>query len=60
MKNNEIPEGQSDNPKGDPDDDTTSGEGTLETDGGGEALEGASDTPKEGALKPNDPRKETP
>jgi hypothetical protein len=39
MKNNEIPEGQSDNPKGDPDDDTTSGEDTLETDGGGEALE---------------------
>lgn len=46
MKNNEIPEGQSDNPKCDPDDDTTSGEDTLETDGGGEALEGASDPPK--------------
>jgi len=47
MKNNEIPEGKSDNPKGEPDDDATSGEDTLETDGGGDALEGASDTPKE-------------
>jgi hypothetical protein len=28
MKNNEFPEGQSDNPKGDPDDET-SGEDTL-------------------------------
>jgi len=38
MKNNEVPEGKSDNPNGDPDDET-SGEDTLETDGGGEALE---------------------
>jgi hypothetical protein len=45
MKNNELPEGESDNPKGDPDDET-SGEGTLETDGGGEALEGTSDPSK--------------
>jgi hypothetical protein len=30
MKNNEVPEGESDNPKGDPDDET-SGEDTLET-----------------------------
>jgi len=47
MKNDVIPEGQPDNPKGEPDDDSTSGEDTLETDGGGDALEGASDTPKE-------------
>jgi hypothetical protein len=33
MKNNEVPEGEFDNPKGDPDDETTS-EDTLETDGG--------------------------
>jgi hypothetical protein len=46
MKNNEVPEGESDNPKGDPDDET-SGEDTLETDGGGEALEGTSDPSKE-------------
>jgi hypothetical protein len=45
MKNNELPEGESDNPKGDPDDET-SGEDTLETDGGGEALEGTSDPSK--------------
>ena len=45
MKNKEVPEGESDNPKGDPDDET-SGEDTLETDGGGEALEGTSDPPK--------------
>jgi hypothetical protein len=45
MKNNEVPEGESDNPNGDPDDET-SGEDTLETDGGGEALEGTSDPPK--------------
>ena len=45
MKNNEVPEGESDNPKGDPDDET-SGEDTLETDGGGEALEGTSDPSK--------------
>jgi hypothetical protein len=37
MKNNEVPEGESDNPKGDPDDET-SGEDTLETDGGGTAI----------------------
>jgi hypothetical protein len=46
MKNNEVPEGESDNPKGDPDDET-SGKDTLETDGGGEALEGTSDPSKE-------------
>jgi hypothetical protein len=46
MKNNEVPEGESDNPKGDPDDET-SGEDTLETDGGGEALEGTSIPSKE-------------
>jgi hypothetical protein len=46
MKNNEVPEGESDNPKGDPDDET-SGEDTLETDGGGESLEGTSDPSKE-------------
>jgi hypothetical protein len=38
LKNNEVPEGESDNPKGDPDDER-SGEDTLETDGGGEALD---------------------
>ena len=46
MKNNEVPEGKSDNPTGDPDDET-SVEDTLETDGGGEALEGTSDPSKE-------------
>jgi hypothetical protein len=46
MKNNKVPEGESDNPKGDPDDET-SGEDTLETDGGGEALEGTSDPSRE-------------
>jgi hypothetical protein len=46
MKNNEVHEGESDNPKGDPDDET-SGEDTLETDGGGEALEGTSDPSEE-------------
>jgi hypothetical protein len=46
MKNNEVPEGKSDNPNGDPDDET-SGEDTLETDGGGEALEGTDDPSKE-------------
>jgi hypothetical protein len=45
MKNNEVPEGQSDNSKGDLDDET-SGEDTLETDGGGEALEGTAILPK--------------
>jgi hypothetical protein len=45
MKNNEVPEGEPDNPKGDPDD-QTSGEDTLETDGGGEALEGTATLPK--------------
>jgi hypothetical protein len=38
MENSEVPEGESDNPKGDPDDET-SGEDTLETHKGGEALE---------------------
>jgi hypothetical protein len=46
MENSEVPEGESDNPKGDPDDET-SGEDTLETDGGGESLEGTSDPSKE-------------
>jgi hypothetical protein len=55
MKNNEVPEGESDNPKGDPDDET-SGEDTLETDGGGEALEGTSDPPKNEPQRANDPR----
>jgi hypothetical protein len=32
LKNNEVPEGESDNPKGDPDDETSG-------DGGGEALD---------------------
>jgi hypothetical protein len=46
MKNNEVPEGESDNPRGDPDDET-SGEDTLETDGGGEELEAPAILPKD-------------